>query len=229
MNVKIKEIPVNDRPRERLLNSGVEVLSNEELLAILLKTGTKDMSVKMVASNLLKKLKSLSNLKDVNVESLTKIKGIGKAKACELIAAIELGRRLNQKINDVKEIKIGESYDVFEYYNNFLSDKKQEYFYCIYLDNKKRVIKDKLIYIGSINQSMVHPREVFKEAYLIDASAIICVHNHPSNKVEPSQNDIVITNQLVEAGEFLEVKIVDHIIIGRDRYFSFLENGYIKI
>ena len=224
MNVKIKDIPINDRPRERLLNSGVESLSNEELLAILLKTGTKDMSVKVVASNLLKKLKSLENLKEINIESLTKIKGIGKTKACEIIAAIELGRRLNQKITDIKKVKITEAYDIFEYYRLLLESKKQEHFYCIYLDSKNNIIKDKLLFIGTINHTMVHPREVFKEAYLLNASSIICIHNHPSDNIKASDDDIIITRQLVEVGKLLEVKIVDHIIIGKNSYFSFLEN-----
>ncbi len=106
-----------------------------------------------------------------------------------------------------------------------MSDKLQEHFYCVYLDTKNKIIKDKLLFIGTINQSLVHPREVFKEAYLLSASSIICVHNHPSGNVNPSNNDIVITKQLREVGLLLGINVLDHIIIGKDKYYSFNDNG----
>lgn len=227
MNVKMKEIPINDRPRERLINNGVESLSNEELLSILLKTGTKEGSVKLLASNLLKQLTNFKQLKDINIEALTKIKGIGKAKACELLAAIELGRRLNRDIENIKEIKVTEAINIYNYYNKKLEDKKQEYFYCVYLDTKNKIINDKLLFVGTLNYSLVHPREIFKEAYLVSASSIICVHNHPTNNTHPSENDVVITKQLVDVGKILGIKILDHIIIGKNNYFSFVENNYL--
>lgn len=225
MNVSIKDIPIEERPRERLMNLGVENLSNEELLAILLKTGTKDSSVKVLASNILKELDSITDLKDINLEKLVKIKGIKQAKACELLACIELGKRINQKFNNINQIKIVSSESVFEYYKNILGDKKQEHFYCVYLDTKNKIIKDKLLFVGTINESLVHPREIFKEAYLLSASSIICIHNHPTGNVMPSKNDIIITNQLKSVGNVLGINVLDHIIIGKDEYYSFLDNG----
>ena len=227
MNVLIKDIPLNERPRERLINKGVEYLSNEDLLAILLKTGTKDYSVKVLASNILKQIENINNLKDINLESLIKIKGIGKAKACELLAAIELGKRLNQKIDNLNQLKVYSSSSIYDYYKDKVGDKLQEYFYCVYLDTKNHIIKDKLLFIGTINESLIHPREIFKEAYLLSASSIICIHNHPSGNVNPSNNDIIMTKQLIEVGKILGIKVLDHIIISRDNYFSFNDNDLV--
>ena len=116
---------------------------------------------------------------------------------------------------------------VFEYYRDLFFNKKQEYFYCVFLDTNKVVICEKLIFIGTLDYSVVHPREVFKEAILVSASSIICIHNHPSGNVVPSKNDIEITNRLISVGELLGIKVIDHVIIGSDKYYSFLENGNI--
>lgn len=226
MNVKIKEIPIDERPRERLIQKGVESLNNEELLAIILKTGTKDISVKMLASSILKQVDNITDLKEITLEKLKTIKGIKEAKACELLASIELGKRLQQKYHQVEEIKILNANNIYEYYKK-LSDKKQEYFYCVYLDTKNKIIKDKLLFVGTINESLVHPREIFKEAYLLSASSIICVHNHPSGNVSPSKNDIMITKQLQNVGNLLGIRILDHIIIGKNEFYSFTEQGNI--
>ena len=191
----------------------------------MLKCGTKDLSVKELANNILKQIDNINNLKDINYQNLIKIKGIGKAKACEILASIELGKRINNKINNINQIKIYSSESIFNYYKDKLSDKLQEYFYCVYLDTKNHIIKDKLLFIGTINQSLVHPREVFKEAYLLSATSIICIHNHPSGNVNPSNNDIIITKQLKEVGKLLGINVIDHIIIGKDSYYSFNDNG----
>lgn len=227
MNVSIKEIPKEERPRERLINFGAQNLSNEELLAIILKSGTKNESVKSLANNILKELDSINDLKEMTFERLTKIKGIKQAKACELLASIELGRRLNKKISNINQIKIVDSTSVFEYYKNVLMDIKQEHFYCVYLNTKNEIIKDKLLFVGTINESLVHPREIFKEAYLLSASSIICIHNHPTGNTSPSKNDILITEQLKEVGLILGIKLLDHIIIGKDGYYSFMDSGKI--
>lgn len=227
MNVKIKEIPLNDRPRERLKHKGVESLSNEELLAIILKTGTKDMSAKSVASNLLKEIENINNLSDISLEKLTNFKGIGQAKACELLASIELGKRINSKIESIDKIKISNASNIFNYYSPLLGHKKQEHFYAVYLDIKNHIIKDKLLFIGTINYSLVNPREIFKEAYLSDATSFIVIHNHPSGNSEPSAMDINITKELSNIGAMMEVKLLDHIIISKHNYFSFKENGMI--
>ena len=227
MTVKIKDIPIEDRPRERLINYGAESLSNEELLSIILKTGSKNKSAKDLASFVLHKINGLKNLNELNLEKLRKIDGIGDAKACTILAIIELNKRVNKKVDSINNIKFNNCEVVYEYYKDKLKDKKQEHFYCIYLDNNKRIIKDKLLYIGTINYSVVHPREIFKEAYLLSASAIICVHNHPTGNINPSNQDLDVTRDLIDIGNLLGIKIVDHIIIGYDNYYSFLQNNNI--
>lgn len=222
--VKIKDIPECDRPMERLIENGVETLSNEELLAILLKTGTKDMSVKELSSLLLSKIGGIKKLANVNFEYLNKFKGIGKSKACILLSTLELSKRINKEVDTIKNIKLNNTELVYKFYKDKIGNKKQEHFYCIYLDNQKKVLDDKLLFIGTINYSVVHPREIFKEAYMLGASALICIHNHPGGNVLPSKQDIEVTNNLVEVGKLLGIKVLDHIIICKEKYYSFLEN-----
>ena len=227
MTIKIKELPEEDRPRERLMQYGVENLSNEELLAILLKTGTKSKSAKDLASTLLASFKNINNLDNVNYKMLSNINGIGIAKACTIVTAIELGKRVKNTVNKLNNIQLKDSDTVFKYFNSIFNNKKQEHFYCIYLDNKKMIIETKLLFIGTVNQSIVHPREVYKEAISLSASAIICVHNHPSGIVDPSRDDIELTKRLIEIGYLMGIKIVDHLIIGHNNYFSFADEGMI--
>lgn len=223
--VKIKEIPLNDRPRERLINSGSNTLSNEELLAIILDTGTKDKSAKDLAISVLSKINHISELKDINYQNLISIKGIGISKATKILSLIELSKRINAKLETLNNIKANNSKVIYEYFKDKLMDEKQEYFYCLYLNNKKRIIKNKLLYIGTINQTLIHPRDIFKEAYLLSASAIICIHNHPSGNTAPSKEDIMMTKNLKEVGLIMGINVVDHIIIGKNSYYSFFENG----
>lgn len=225
MGVKIKDIPNIDRPCERLILSGAENLSNEELLAIILKTGIKGTSSKELANILLSKIGTLKKLNTINYEELKKIKGIGMIKACTLLSSIELGKRINREIDNIVGVKLNSADIVYKFYREKLKDKKQEYFYCVYLDTSKRIINDKLLFIGTVNYSIVHPREIFKEAYLLGASAIICIHNHPSGNPIPSKEDFNITNNLISVGNLLGIKIVDHLIICKDNYYSFLENN----
>lgn len=221
--MKIKEIPINDRPIERLINNGSNVLSNDELLGILLRTGTKEMSAKELGTLILNKI-DISNLKNITYEQLISIKGIGSKKAAVIIAAIELSKRMNQKVVNIRN-KISDPLNIYNHYKEILKDEKQEHFYAIYLDIKNKIIKDKLLFIGTINYSMVHPREIFKEAYLIGAISIIIVHNHPSGEVLPSKNDIETTKQLEAVGKLMGIPVIDHIIIGENKYYSFYENG----
>lgn len=223
MGLKMKEIPVNERPVERLLNVGSENLSNEELLSILIKTGTRKYSAKEIASLILKECDG--SLNNINYQMLKKIDGMGNVKSANILAAIELGKRSHKKISTINNMQITSADIVFDYYQDIFLDKKQEYFYCIYLDSNKSVIKEKLLFVGTLDYSLVHPREVFKEAYNISASAIICVHNHPSGNVMPSRNDFDITSKLIEIGNIFGIKIVDHVIVGENTYYSFLENG----
>lgn len=224
--MKIKEIPKNERPIERLINNGVDKLSNEELIAIILKTGTSGKNVKDLSLEILKNY-DIHSLKNINLENLLKIKGIGKTKAATLISCIELSKRMNISEETLYDKKLTSSKLVFDYYKDRLKDKKQECFYCIYLDSNKRVLKDKLLFLGTLNYSMVHPREVFKEAYMLSANSIICVHNHPSGDVTPSKSDIELTKNLISSGMLLGIKIDDHIIVGKDKYYSFYEEGII--
>ncbi|MDD2377651.1 MAG: DNA repair protein RadC [Bacilli bacterium] len=225
MTIKIKDLPIEDRPRERLISKGAENLSNEELISILIRTGYKNESAKNVATKLLSKYGNINNFKELNYNDLIKIKGIGKSKACDLIAAVELGKRINKEITSLNNLKMNNSTIIYNYYHDLLNSKKQECFYCVYLDTNKRIIKDKLLFMGTLNQSLVHPREIFKEAYLVSASAIVCVHNHPSGNVLPSLDDINLTKALVEVGKVLGVEVIDHIIIGKHNYYSFFENN----
>ena len=223
MKIKMKDIPKNERPIERLFLYGVENLSNEELLSILIKTGSRDYSAKDLAILVLRELSG--NISDINYQKLCKIKGIGNVKAAVIMAALELGKRSIYTIDSINNQSITNASLVFDYYKNIFINKKQEYFYSLYLDSNKVVLKEKLLFIGTLDYSLVHPREVFKEAITVSASTIICIHNHPSGNVLPSKNDIEITNKLIEIGNLLGIRIIDHIIIGKDKYYSFLENG----
>ncbi len=225
MSVKIKELPIEERPYEKLINNGVSTLSNEELIAILLKSGTARYSAKDLASSILKKVDNIGQLNDINYIKLIDIKGIGTKKSCVLLAAIELGKRINNYVPTIINRKLNETNLVYKYYKDKIGFEKQEHFYCIYLDSSKKVIHERLLFIGTTNYSIVHPREVFKEAYLYSATAIICVHNHPSNNVLPSKEDINITKDLINAGKILGIKVLDHVIIGNNNYYSFFENG----
>lgn len=225
MGVKIKDIPKSDRPFERLIIYGVESLSNEELLAIIFKTGTRGISSKELGSSLLSSLGSIKKLNDIDYNYLKNFKGIGMSKACNLLASIELGKRINREVDNIINTKLNSASLVYKFYKDKIGNKKQEYFYCVYLDNNKKIISDKLLFIGTLNYSVVHPREVFKEAYLVGASAIICIHNHPSGNVLPSRQDYDVTNNLMKVGQLLGIKLLDHIIISKNNYYSFVENN----
>lgn len=225
-NVLIKNLPDNDRPRERLMNVGVKNISNEDLISIILKTGTKNKSVKELSNIVLSTYKGINNMRNIEVNTITKINGIGKVKALELIAAIELGRRVYYE-KQVVNRRITNSNDIYEFFYNMLSNLKQEHFYALYLDNKKNIIDKRLLYIGTINGSIAHPREIFKNAYLMSASFIVCVHNHPSGDPNPSKEDINITLRLKECGKIMGIELLDHIIIGNNKYVSLKEKGII--
>lgn len=222
----IRDIPTSERPRERVLKFGVESLSNSELLSIVLRCGTREKSVKDLSLEIISMVGDISNFKDLTLNKLLSIKGIGYVKAIELISVVELSKRIYAS-NDKNLIKINSSKDVFCFYKDLFLDKKQELFYCLYLNNKNYVIERKLLFMGTINKSVVHPREVFKNAYLSSASGIICIHNHPSGDVNPSIEDKRFTKALVDIGNVQNIPILDHIIIGEDNYFSFMENNLI--
>lgn len=222
--MKLKEIPEEERPRERLVRYGKENISNEDLIAIILKTGVYDKSAKDLSLEIIKKYKSVNNLKNISIEKLKSIKGVGEVKAITLMATIELGRRIFLTKSVKNNIKLNNSKDIWKYTKSLFYEKKQEYFYCLYLNNKQELITTKLLFIGTINRSVVHPREVFKEAYLHSASNIVCMHNHPSGDVRPSREDIFFTQNLMGIGKMQGIPVIDHIIVSENDYYSFYEN-----
>lgn len=222
--ILIKDIPVLDRPRERFIKYGVNYLSNEELLSIVLKTGYKGYSVKDLSNNILKEIKDITDLKDISLNKLINIKGIGKVKAITLLSSIELGRRV-YSIKDSINIKLNNSKEIYNYIKDNLIYKKQEYFYCIYLDNNNKLIDNKLLFIGTLNKSNVHPREIFKYAYINNSNKIVLIHNHPSNNVLPSKEDIIFTKNIIEIAKIQDIHVIDHLIIGNNNYYSFYDNN----
>ena len=221
----VRDYPLEERPRERMIREGAEALSNQELLAILLRTGTHRESVLQLASRLLKEIGSIRRLYDISIDELMQIKGIGQAKAVQIKAGVELGRRVAQKAKEQAVIRSPQ--DAAAYLIERLQLESQEKFYCLYLNTKNQVVFEKTVFVGSLNASIVHPREVYKEALKWSAASIIVAHNHPSGDPTPSHEDIQVTRRLKEAGEILGIECLDHLIIGADRYVSLKEKGYL--
>lgn len=222
IHYKIKDFPKSERPREKVKEYGISNVTDKDLLSIILKTGTKNQNVSDLALTILTEY-PITTFKDLNISMLTKIKGIGEVKAIELLAAIELGKRLNYKQN-ISRKKLNNPKAIWEDTRYLFIDKKQELFYCLYFNEKQELIERKLLFMGTINRSVVHPREVFKEAYLHSASNIVCIHNHPSGDVMPSKEDINFTRNLVEIGRMQGIPVVDHLIVSDNSYYSFYEN-----
>ncbi len=223
MNYKIKDLPLNERPREKLINFGKESLSLEELLAILINTGTREKSSKDVAIEVIKSLENYQNLKDITINELIKIDGIKEAKAIKILAAIELGKRLSQP-NNFRKYKVTKAEDIYIFFKNQISGLKQERLYAIFLNTKNEIIGYKIIFIGTQNTSITHPREIFNEAIKASAIKVIIMHNHPGGDNYPSNADIDFTKNIVKAGNLLKIPIVDHIILTENNFFSFYEN-----
>ncbi len=220
----LKEMPEECRPREKALKLGINSLGNDELIAILLRTGYKNNSVKIVANRLLSELNSFQNIENLSINRIASIKGVGLTKAITILAAIELGNRLNYNTN-LKKININNSRSVYEYLKADFLKLNQEQFIVLLLDNKKKIIDKKVIFKGDLNSVNVHPREIFKYAILNSAASIIVSHNHPSGDTFPSKQDMKITRELVKIGVLIQIPIIDHLIIGNNTYYSFYENG----
>lgn len=220
MGYMIRELPSSELPRERLMKYGVKSLSNEELLSILLRTGTKNKSVKELSLDILKKYK-IEDLNNLSYNTLASIKGVGKVKAVTILAALELGNR-TKNYKDIKHIT--SSNDAYLYAKSELEDSLQEKFMAIYLDTRNNIITSSILFIGTVNQSFVYPRDVFREAVKNNANSIILLHNHPVGSMFPSNKDLEITNVLIDLGNMMGIKILDHIIICKDKYYSFKEN-----
>ena len=222
--MRIKDLPESERPRERMIKVGINNLSNEELLSIILKTGTKGVSVKEIASEILHRIQNINNLENINVNTFCDIKGLGKVKRIEIMAAIELGRRIFLEKQDIDDTIYNKPNIIFENNKYLFYHQKQELFYCLYLDNKNKLIERKLLFMGTVNRSIAHPREIFKGAYQNSASGIICMHNHPSGDLTPSMEDIRLTESLIKIGRISGINVVDHLIMSDNKYYSFYDN-----
>lgn len=224
--ISIKDVPKEERPRERLLTLGPRHLSNQDLLAILLGSGTKSESVMQLANRVLMHFDGLKLLTNAAIEELTAIKGIGEVKGVTLLAAIELGKRMNQyKPRNRYVIRSPE--DGAEYVMEEMRQLTQEHFVILFLDTKNQITHQETIFIGTLNASVVHPREIFSQAVRRSAASIVAVHNHPSGVPTPSQEDISVTRRIAEAGKVIGIELLDHIIIGDRKFVSLKEKGYI--
>lgn len=224
-NSFIQEMPTDCLPRERLEEVGEKALSNQELLAILLRTGSKELNVMVLASEVLNHFEQLQLLKNATLNELMSIKGIGKVKAIELRAAIEFGCRVYQS-TQVKYGKISSSHQIAQRLIQEMKGLQQEHLVCIYLNTKNEVIRQETVFKGSLNQSIAHPREVFRGAVKHSAARILLAHNHPSGNPTPSNQDIHFTKRMEECGEMMGIQVLDHIIIGDEKYISLREENF---
>lgn len=223
----IKELPVTERPREKLYSHGPSALSNEELLAIIIRTGNKkDSAIDLARKILSRDNRGLVYLRDTTLQELMETKGVGECKAAQILAAIELGKRLNYK-EALNKVKINEPSTIANLYMDEMRYLQKEHFRIVLLDTKNQIIVTEEISVGTLNASIVHPRDVFKAAIKRNSNAIILIHNHPSGDPTPSNEDMNITNRLIDAGNLIGIKVLDHIIIGDNRYVSFKEKNLI--
>src|SRR3989344_1935718 len=217
--MRIQDIYKGDRPREKLLKLGADKLMDYELLAIVISSGTRNKNA-IELSKILLRNREVSSLNSLEIEDLLKIKGIGKAIASKILSVLELAKR----VKDKKEIIIYSPKEIASELKNIKNIKK-EYFYLFCLDSRNKVIKKELVSVGTLNSSLVHPREVFEPAIRNLSAQLVIAHNHPSGDINPSEEDLNITAKLVKAGELLGINILDHIVIAKDNYFSFKENN----
>lgn len=221
--MQIKDLPRVDRPREKLEKYGPERLSNSELLAILLRTGSRGVNVVELSNKILKRFSS-DGLTKATAKELKNTFGLGSAKVCEIVACFELGRRLlqNKQVSLILSPK-----DVWKELKD-VRDNKKEHFVIFFLDTRNQEIKREIISVGSLNANLVHPREVFEPAIRYLAAQIIVAHNHPSGDPEPSEEDLEITKKLVESGKILGVEIIDHVIVTKDKFLSITQKGILN-
>jgi DNA repair protein RadC len=219
--------PVTERPRERLLAKGPDALTDAQLLAILLRTGRRDSSAVQVAIEVLRRVGGLAGLAACGVEELCAIPGVGPAKAAQLKAAVEFGKRAIA-VPLSTGTRLSSSHDLFKHFHPKLRDAKHELFKVVLLDAKNTVLKELTVSEGSLTLSIVHPREVFAPAVRESAAAVIFLHNHPSGDPTPSLEDRQLTDRLVEAGRLLGIRVLDHVILGERGYVSFADEGWLK-
>lgn len=220
---KIKNIEMFNRPREKALKYGIDSLTDTELLAILIRCGIKGVSALELSENILKEYKNLCELFNADIYNLMKIKGIKRAKALELMAVIELSKRLSQE-NNQKVSQIKDAEDVYNLLKSDLENEHQEKFIVMFLNSKLNIIKKETMFLGGESSSIVDVNLLFKKAIACGARRLICAHNHPSGDVTPSQEDIAITNKIRNFSKIVQITLLDHLIIGKNNYFSFNDN-----
>jgi len=223
----IRDLPLSERPRERLIQLGAESLSQQELLCCILGRGIAGESVLVTAQRLLKGFGTLRGIAEASVEQLAKVRGVGQAKAVQLKAAAELARRIANTSNSSRPHAIETAETATDLVRPSLVDKKKEHFVALLLDNRHRLIRLQRIAVGSLSASVVHPRELFKEAIAASAAAVILAHNHPSGDPEPSDHDVALTKRLVQAGKLLGIEVLDHLIVGAEGTVSLKALGVI--
>jgi len=220
----IHDLPRAERPRERLRNFGPEALSAQELLALVIGRGVSKKSVMTIAQELLSRFGNIKAISEATIEELSQIKGIGFAKAAQIKACFELGKR--QELEpEMKNFDIQNPQDIVKAIQSSIKDKAKEHFKLILLNTRSKIIGVSTVSIGTLNSNLVHPREVFKEAISHSAASVVLAHNHPSGDHEPSEDDLAITKRLVESGKILGIEVIDHIVISKNGFFSFKEKG----
>jgi DNA repair protein RadC len=220
----IKELPADERPREKLKEHGAQALGNSELLAILLRTGNFNESALRIAENLLDRQGGLAGFGNATMEEFEQVKGVGEAKAITILAAVELGRRVTSLAPGERTV-IRTPDDVAALLMPRFRYETKESFIAVLLSTKNHVLKTPVISVGSLNASIVHPRELFREAINASAASIILAHNHPSGDPAPSPEDVSLTRKLVEAGKLLDIPVLDHVVLGDGKYISLKEQG----
>ena len=223
--LKIKDLPLEERPRERLIHNGSEHLAPTELIAIILRTGSANRTAINLAEELMVKFKDLRGLAKASVSEISQFSGLGQVKAVQLKAAFELGRRVFM-LNPVQLPSISKPQDIYELLKASFQDLDREHFKVIHLNTKNQVLKVETAAIGILNSSPVHPREVFKEAIKMSSAGLIMTHNHPSGDPSPSRDDLTLTSRLREAGEILGIPVIDHVIFGDNKFVSLKEYGF---
>lgn len=222
----VRDLPKSERPRERLIKFGPEALSAQELLALIIGRGIPKKSVMNIAQELLARFGNIKAISQASIEALSEIKGIGLAKAAQIKACFELGKRQDLE-PELKNYDIKNPQSVVKAIRASIKDKAKEHFKLILLDTRNKIIGISTISIGTLNASLVHPREIFKEAIIHNSASVVLAHNHPSGDPEPSEEDLTITERLVESGKILGIEVIDHIIIGKTNFSSFKERGLI--
>lgn len=223
----LKELPESSWPRERLVRESERHLSDQELLAIILRNGSRQQNVMELAGTILQKYPNLYDLKHATLHELQQFRGIGKTRAIELKAMMEFGVRIHRALQP-KSGRIQSSYSLAQYLIEELKDYQQEHLVAFFLNTKNEILLQKTLFIGSLNQSIAHPREIFREAVRISAARVALGHNHPSGNPAPSQNDLEFTQRVEECGTMMGIELLDHIIVGETKYFSLREENYLK-